>query len=400
MIAPTEELWNMVVDASVAAQVLDGPHQGLVLNPVINDFYYRETAFAAKIFAAEWYRTRNSKYQWRSKIALDALACHLKAYPISQGIDEPTLTPRGLRYRKGSIPATILLVFAAQEAANILQQDFSFDAEGLHSYLANCHMGRGKFYHDVIAKGDVCRLAHVVNTSAMAFLFYGYLLKERETKNIVCLKSEISNAIVGAQRSDGFWPYLDPGTLQRLFYMFDMFLPVKAKTIYNRMLLDQSIYFGDGVHHCITLYCLLKGSCLSGGVVSSRVKSAILNGWRFLRKNLVAYEENHVRFNFDWELRPRCFRHCNFIDTSTYFYIFDILFELSKYSLIAPEEAQQISDGMARHILRTLVRPDGIVDGYEGPNSIKDLILPRPSESIFDKGFYLSNTIMMGGGGV
>ena len=42
-------------------------------------------------------------------MALDALQKIFDKKDIKDGIDEPNWTPRGVRYRKGSIPATILL---------------------------------------------------------------------------------------------------------------------------------------------------------------------------------------------------------------------------------------------------------------------------------------------------
>ena len=394
MMNPIEVLWNLIVTKAAEAQVLNGENRGMVRNEVIKDYYHRETAFAAKIFATEWLRTRNEEYLQRSEIALSAIEAYLDKHPVENGIDEPTLTPRGLRYRKGSIPATILLMYAAKEASNLLQREFKCDMHRLESYIASCHVGKGKYYHDAIPKDHTKCLPHVVNTSAMAYLYYSRLKNNLSASDQSSHQSEIAKSIINSQRSDGFWPYVQPGVLQKLFFKIDRIVPDKVKAIYNRLLLDYSIYFGDGVHHCITLYYLLLGAYSNEKNPPDYLRTSIMSGWRFIRKNLIQYDSNHIRFNFNWEPRPRHFRHCNFIDTSTYFYIFDIIHAMTQHALINSDEASSLTEGMARHIINSLVLSDNTIDGYEGSDSVKDLILPRPSESVFDKGFFMSNVIL------
>jgi hypothetical protein len=389
-----DRLWETIVRAACSAQITDGEFAGLVKNPIINGFYHRETAFAAKIFAVEWKRTHDQAFLQRARQAINALDSYLRTHPVTLGIDEPTLTPRGLRYRKGSIPATILLVYAAQEASRVLEENFRFDFEGLLSYLARCHMGGGKYYHDAIAENGSRTVPHVVNTSAMAYLFYAFLLKDERSADFEAHKKDVVRAIIKAQRSDGFWPYLDTGYGQRVFYSLSRFIPGKALRVYNGILSDHSIFFGDGVHHCITLYYLLKGASSKESAIPDHVREAIMHGWEFLRRHLVTYDTNYVRFDFSWEPKPRVYRHCNFIDTSTYFYIFDILQTLGDAGLLPEVEVQKILEGMARHILKSLVDDELNLNGYEGDSSIIDMIIPRPSESVFDKGFFLSNTVL------
>ena len=56
-------IWTKIVHETEKSQVLEGESRGLVHNFLINGFYHRETAFAAKLFAAEYRRTGRVSFQ-------------------------------------------------------------------------------------------------------------------------------------------------------------------------------------------------------------------------------------------------------------------------------------------------------------------------------------------------
>jgi len=389
-------IWEAIVKETAAAQETDGQNRGFVKNLVINGIYHRETAFAAKIFAAEYKRTGERKYLEKATMALDALRSLLHDKPVGDGLEEPVLTPRGLDYRKGSIPATILLLESATEAADLISYGFDFRAKEIIEYLKKCYIGNGRFYHDTITGSRKVR-SHVVNTTAMAYYFLERY--SRQVKDGEFYTSEIKNiksAIVRSMRSDGFVPYIEPHLFQKVVFSVSRFLPAAFIKVYNRLFLDMSIFFGDGLHHAITIYYYIKGLSLSGKVISNQEFKTIENGWLFIKRNLQEYQLGYIRFDFSWEPKPKGYRHCNFIDTTTYFYVLELLRYLKEYKIIPAQEEKRYLLGLSSHIESRLLRKDALspcVNPYEGGEAIKSKIIPRPSETVFNKGALLASVI-------
>jgi len=389
-------IWEKIVKECETEQIQDGQHKGLIRNFLIDGFYYRETAFATKIFATEYLRTKKEVYLEKSKMALDALSKIFAEKNIIEGIDEPNWTPRGVKVRKGSIPATILLLYAIDDTTKLIEYEFKYDASTILDYLSLCYIGNGRFYHDKIDKKNKAHKYHVVNTTAMAYVFlqlsYQNGVKSFFYDNEI---KKIENAILKSQRSDGFWNYIEPSIIQKAFWKTSKFLPTVGIKLYNRLLGDRSILFGDAVHHVVCCYYFLAGKSKVSQFLSVREKRHVENSWIFIKKSLKEYKQNHIIFDFSWEPKPRSLRYCNFIDSSTYFYILDFLNYLKQFGIIDQEEKQRYTNGILNHIESNLLSRDiPSIKAYEGPDEILQNIIPRPSETVFDKGFFLSNVVL------
>lgn len=391
------KIWKAIVKETETSQESEGFYKGLVKNFLINGFYYRETAFAAKIFAAEFKRTKDEKFLQRAQWAIQSIQRLFNKKKIIDGLDDPVLTPRGLRYRRGSIPATILLLESILETIKIISYKFEFNKPDLVSYLKKCYIGKGRFYHDVI-EDEKRKYHHIINTTAMAYFSLEFLSKDSEVKNQDFYKKEISKirkAIISSVRSDGFFPYIEPHRFQRLFFLLSKFIPRKIIKLYDRILKDCSIFFGDAIHHTISIYYLLKSMKYTNKRPTDRELKVITKSWLFIRKNLKEYQNGYMLFDFSWEPKPDSYRHCNFIDTTTYFYILDLLRYLNHFSIISSEELLKYRNGIINHIAQKLLVNDvPSINAYEGDEEIKEKIIPRPSETVFNKGALIAETVI------
>lgn len=389
-----EKLWDLIVKSVFTNQIIEGSNKGHFYNQIIDGIYFRETAFGAKVLATEWKRTGDVRFKESAERAYSSSYALLQSTSLSNGIDEPQVTFRGVKPRKGSIPATVLLVFALKEAAELLDKNLDLNLSDLSLYLSTCQISPGKFYHDKVDLNiNNKKFLHVVNTSSMALLYYTNIVGTEYTNfDQTSLLSNLISNICKTQRSDGFWPYMEPNFLQKL--LFPHFLVLHNKTK-QKFLSDKSIYFGDAVHHCITLDYLLKSVDFELGDTSSNLaKKAILKGWNFILKNLKKCSNNQIKFDFGWEPKPRQLRYCNFIDTSTYFYIMDIVNELMKAGFLSSDEASMYTSGICNYIIEQLVQDGSVISPYDGPDDVYNKIIPRPAESIYDKGYLMSNLMI------
>lgn len=388
-----EKVWNLIVEKVSKNQISEGKNKGHFYNKIIDSVYYRETAFGAKILATEWRRTKDAQYKEKALLALSSIYELLKFSSLNEGIDEPQVTFRGVNYRKGSIPATVLLVFAMKEAALLLNEPYDLILNGLNDYLKSCQISEGRYYHDRVDKTKKKKsYHHVINTSSMALLFYTNILNSNNRKNsdnysIINLVKNICKT----QRSDGFWPYIEPNSLQKFFFPYTKLLHNRTK---QKLVRDNSIYFGDAVHHCITLNYLLKSVDKLGNSDPKIYKQAITKGWKFISNNLTHMNNHQIKFDFSWEPKPRHLRYCNFIDSSTYFYIIDILNELYKAHFISEKEKNMYLNKICNYIYEKLADSDLGILPYDGPDEIYNKIIPRPAESIYDKGFLMANSLL------
>ncbi len=389
------KIWEAIVKEAEQAQIQEGDKKGLVKNFLINDVYLRESAFAAKIFATEYKRTNDEKYFQKAIIALDALQEIFDTKDIKDGIDEPNWTPRGVRYRKGSIPATILLLYAVEETCGLIGYEFRYDIKSVVDYLEFCYLGNGKFYHDKVDKSNKSHQYHVVNTTAMAYFFLqlakskgiGTEFYQKEIKNI-------ERAIVRSQRADGFWSYIEPNLYQKLFWKIHKSLPSIAIKIYNKILGDRSIFFGDAMHNVIVPYYSLKGIEVGNVGIALNVNIGLRKGLKFIESKMIHDNEN-IKFDFSWEPKPSHLRYCGFISTSTYFYILDFYILLLKHNIVTAKKYEEVKNGLVSYISKTLVQQQSpCINPYQDGEEFLHNIMPRPAESVFDKGFLLSNLIL------
>ena len=91
------------------------------------------------------------------------------------------------------------------------------------------------------------------------------------------------------------------------------------------------------MHHLVTLYYVAKGVYISGEDMKSNEAKKIIKGWQFIKENCKEHKDGRISFDFSWEPKPTYYRHCNFIDTTTYFYIIDLLRYLELLNLITTE---------------------------------------------------------------
>ncbi len=390
-------VWNAIVKETVAAQESEGEQRGMVRNFLLKGYYQRETAFAAKIFAAEYRRNGNPEYRQRAESALAAISTLLGARKIEEGIDEPVWTPRGIVQRRGSIPATILLLEAAMDAAGMLEQEFHFNVLPLVDYLQKCYLGKGRFYHDAITSAPG-NYPHVINTTAMSYYFLESVRPRVADHRFISSELPvIRKTLLDSMRGDGFFPYNEPSFLQRTVYSFSRFIPATAIKLFNLVAGDASIFFGDGLHHLIAVYYYCKGRRQTDTALTARERKKIIAAWTFIRQHLKKNGEGIIRFDFSWEPKPRGYRHCNFIDTTTCFYILGLLEYLVHFQIIDTAEAKRLREGLLRHIETVLLRASGEVPciaPYDGPLDIQEKIMPRPAESIFHKGAVMADIII------
>ena len=157
---------------------------------------------------------------------------------------------------------------------------------------------------------------------------------------------------------------------------------------------DASIFFGDAVHHCLTLYYLVKSIALREPTNSCM--QAITRGWAWIHKHLIKTKEGGLRFDFNWEPTPTGFRYCNFRDTSTYFLILAMLPFLANVGIIE-KDYHNIALDLLTHIESNLLESEGIypsIKPYEGPREIIGFILPRVGEASAWKGALLAEFIL------
>ena len=391
------EIWARIVRETEASQVLDGENRGLVYNIFIEGCYHRETAFAAKIFAAEHLRTGDEAFSSKAALALEALTDYIGAASLEKGLDEPMITPQGIKYRRGSIPATILLLESVVESAGLISYDFQFDFERMIKHLKTCYMGNGKFYHDAIPDKSK-KHPYIVNTTAMIFFLFKMLHSRNSSLNISGFDiEEILKSIFSAMRRDGLFPYIGPQYIQKVVFYASPILPAIFLKAYNRLLLDNSIFFGDSLHHLVTLYYVLKGIHISGESIGLRESKKALKAWEFIKRQFRKDATNGISFDFSWEPKPSGYRHCNFIDTTTYFYIIDLLRYLSFLNLISAYEANKYRVGLSNHIRINLLhtgKNQPCINPYEGDEAVKEKIIPRPAETVFAKGALMADTII------
>ncbi|MBW2028505.1 MAG: hypothetical protein JRJ31_05450 [Deltaproteobacteria bacterium] len=390
------QIWTCIVQEALDSQVLDGEKRGLINNFLLDQPYYRETSAAAKIFATQYILTGERIFHERASMALRAIENIVNNSTLRNGIDEPFISPRGLRSRKGSIPATIILFEYAEEAAGLLHVQMNWDTDLFLSFIERCYLGGGRFYHDVISNCH-SKYPHIINTSAMAYYFLQAINRDHDYGLIpqrVIPKTR--ERILSSARSDGFFPYIEPQVWQRAFFRIHRFFPLLFTKVFNRILGDHAIFFGDTLHHIVTIYYFMKASSIGDKALSNSQKRALQKSWHFIKNHLTEYKDTFIKIDFSWEPVPTCYRHANFVDTSAYFYLIDLLRYLPLHGLISRIEADYYVEGLSNHIRDRLLRPEHIpcIQAYEGRQEIIENIMPRPSESVFIKGALFSNTIL------
>lgn len=394
--SPLTVIWDRIVN-EVGLLQDEGSrkgHPGHLMNTVINTVYLRETAFAAKVFAAQHARTGDASWRQRSERALAAL----QEQKIYAGLGEPMWTPRGTRLRQGSIPATAILLDAFWGALEMLgQSPREEDWPALLSFLRGCYLGHGQFAHDRETAASSRHVPAVQNTAAMALL----LMDRAHSRDVadpflVQARQAVAEAMRRGQRSDGFWPYIFPGSLQGLLFRARPLRPLLAAgPLARRYGGDRSILFGDAVHHCLVLYCLCRAAAPGQPVPEAR---PLQLGWSWIRAHIGDDGQEGLRFDFAWEPVPQAYRYANFRDTTAYFLIMAIARMMTKLGLLPPAEARRTTLGLLKHIESRLLAGEQegppCILAYEGAPEVIQYVFPRPTESVVWKGALLSDIIL------
>jgi hypothetical protein len=231
-----------------------------------------------------------------------------------------------------------------------------------------------------------------------------YLLEEAAQRlgsvdNALLLERDMAERfLLHGQRQDGFWPYVYPGAMQQFVHRHQGLgegirrIPVLRRPFFKSG--DESILFGDAVHHCLVLYYLAKASSLREP--SSSVRKAINAGWEWICSHVVDANGSGFRFDFDWEPVPSFPRYCNFRDTSTYFLILASLPHLADLAIEGPEY-NAFSSGICAHIESALLEQKGshpAIRAYEGTSEELRFILPRVGEATAWKGALLADIVL------
>lgn len=389
-------MWLRIVDELADLQDrTSNAEKGHLINPISWGIYKRDTAFASAIFAVEFQRSKKEEWKHRAYLALKALG----KSDIYQGVEEPIWNRYGWHSKKGSLAATGMLLDAVWDTSRTLNKASSEEEfEDILAYLEKCYLGKGLFAHDQIEPGAYLP-SPVQNTTAMALYLLEYIARysQQDRSKFLKKRESVWQALLDGQRSDGFWPYIYPGQGQQFYYNS----PRELRFILRKIPLiksvvmkqgDSSIFFGDGVHHCLVLYYLLKTADLQQPSLKS-FSSIVERGWNWTCQHLKEAKDGTIKFDFEWEPKITSPRYCNFRETSIYFLILGCLFPLLRQGILDRASHSKFQKGILAHIEANLIEESlqnyPSIKPYEGKKEILRNILPRVGESVAWKGFCL-----------
>lgn len=385
------EVWKVILNDLDSLYLTNGDMEGQVINPVCGFPCLFDTACASLVFAVEYKRTKD-KY-WLEK-ATKALH-HIENKDLTAGFEEPRWDPIDWHFDKGSMFVTGAVLDAAWDAMEILNRKFSNKiANQLITFLSGCEHKNGAFAHNTISNKK--KVSDVQNTTAIAYYLMERILtivnNDLYNTPIIRNRENTLKHLLSGQRTDGFWPYRFP-----IVYLRPVFFSNSTNSSFHVKLLrkiygDQSIYFGDFVHHLYIMYFLLKAQ---SSITSKRVTNSIEKAWKWVESNYQVSSDDEIVLKFDIE-PPSGVRFCNFRDTNSYFMILAILPMLCKEGIINNYELKSISMGIFKHIKKDLIvgNKGYSIAAHEGPRAIRQNILPAIWQSSSWKGVLLSNYIL------
>ena len=255
----------------------------------------------------------------------------------------------------------------------------------LISYLDSCNAGRGKYSHDM--KVHDKKLPAIINTSAMA----GYLWSLSLTPQSMNEISNINSFIINSQRADGLWTYCSVSNIDKIIWMTRSALPAITIKAYEKVKGDKSIFFGDFLHHVVTLYYWLSMiQRIGNNVINEQLKKSLIKAFDFINMHIVA-KDDYIRLDFSWEPRITQIRHCNFNDSSAYFYLIASIIKYKKLFPSAPNRLPSIPKLLNYIYHYIYIQADQSIKPYDQvSDSDLNKIIKRPAESIFDKAFLFS----------
>jgi coenzyme F420 hydrogenase subunit beta len=394
------KVWGRIVAelACLQDEATPGDH-GHVICAISRQPYYRDTAAAARVFATEYARTGKIEWEERANRAIDAI---LKL-DVFDGLSEPIWNRHGWHSKRGSLPATAMLIDILLPVMAQLGRETPWaNAPRLLAYLDQCYLGNGGFAHDAV---DETGSAHVVlNTTAMALCMMEHALAGTfgPVADEVLLRQRISDArelITRSQRRDGLWAYVPPSRLQRIAFNSRLArVLVMRSSRMRRAFLgrgDSSIMFADGVHNAYVMLFLARSALVRGSLMDAD-GNALRKGWAAIRRHLVWARPGDLRYDFEDEPVPTQPRYCCFFSTSVYFLILALLPLLHRLG-IRDAETVQIGRGLLAHIASALLasgetRP--CIAPQEGPPEHTRFILPHVGESVALRGAWMAEWIL------
>lgn len=357
--------------------------KSLYYNTIVNCYYLRESAFTAHFFIICSQLLNNDSYLKIALSLLEGITNSLDSN-ILDALAEPKWTPRGVIYKRGSIPASILLWDSLNQCDSLLSSQYALSLNSiLDPFIDKCRISNGAYSHDSFTSSKKPPI--VLNTTAMIAFYFAN--KRFFNGSDMCITTLINGC-----RPDGLFPYIYPSIFQQLvfsfnFHVYDNELIKKA---FKFVFADQSIFFGDFAHHVGSLVYILR-AVDSGVSLSCSLRRSILKAFDFTT-NFLFHSEHSISFNFSWEPRLLEPRYCNFSDTSAYFNLLVCLNLLLKHSLISNSRYKLFTTGLLSHINSSLFSSQGGLHllSHECDENLYSKIFPRPAESPADKAYMFS----------
>ena len=374
--------WKLICQNVQSHRVATGCNKDLYLNPIIKDIYLRESAFACNVLKVNYLRTKNSKYKEDCELTVQAISNRLRIYGL-EGIREPVIGTRFCRMKNGSLPASIILIHALDQAIGISNVNKQINVEVVSSLVSNCQVGKGSYTHDAISSSNKAPI--VLNTSAMVCYFHSRVQGQNNENSL----ADGVMFLVKNQRSDGLWPYCNINGLDKLIWRYQKYMGGKCTKVYDYLRQDRSIFFGDYLHHVVTLYymvCALENR----PKYLVELRPAILKALDFIENNSII-RGGKAYLNYQWEPNLKSIRHCNFRDSSAYFYLAAALVKLEKIDRGLTSKVPQVQSYINYVFGNLWNAADGNFYPYDSNDiDLLNKIMQRPAESIFDKAFLYS----------
>jgi hypothetical protein len=383
---PTLAVWGRIVLELASLQDASAPESaGLVVNPILGAPFVVDTCCAAAVFAAEYQRTGEDRWQRRALDALSAAPLGL----LFQGVDEPEWNGRGWRDAPESLPATAIALDAYLEALSRLELDPDLDRlDDLRGLLSRCRTVTAGFAHNPTSAERSPREVQNAGASVLYLADQLSRVKDAQRRSLDLELRKTRQRLRRGQLASGFWPYGYPRYRAR---MKEGYRKEPLRTLLGRE--EQAVHgrHGDIMHHLMTLYYLAGSESTSG---SSRAANGVLtSGWSWIRKRLIKNGDRGL--SIDWRGDPA---HGNTRDTNAYFLIFGMMPHLVSTGILSGDESTSLTTALLMHIeLNLLGAATPCIRPYEGPREIVQNILPMFEQSTAWKGRLMSGALSAAG---
>jgi hypothetical protein len=361
---------------------------GAVVNPIVGGPYIVDTCCAAAVFASEYQRSGDERWQKRANDAVTAI----RSAGLFRGIHEPAWDVFGWHDVPDSLTATGIAMDAYCEALDRLGLARNADRVGdLTDFVLKCRTKKGGFAHNALTPGQ--HAAEVLNATASALKMLGRLSRGEATKGRYGggELDTILRRIGRGQSASGFWPYFSPrSTLRKVLDIpfKDVLMPHR----YPRYL--RAGDWGDITHHAMTLY-------FAAGYVSSFPTTAgaqvVASGWAWIRKRLVSEKGHSAAIDWTIDPVPGAPQYSNARDTNAYFLILGTLPHLTLLGILDEAECNALAQALLAHIGSALMTEPGqapCVAPCEGPREVVRNVLPMFEQSVAWKGRLAAEVIL------